>query len=207
MQKKFKVLRFIGTIWKVLAWIKLILGLLAAIGILLIGVLGGGIFEQAGQQVGLDTTGMPLAAGIVGGVAGFVVVSIAAVVAFFVLYAVGELIYLALAVEENTRSASAGDGWMDAAAASVRSPRAAGVPSRAGLPTATGVRATSGRLSAAPCAHASAVFGISAFVGDGADTALGRICRAPGRPLMTDTAPAFWPGRRRMRVPLTAVLR
>ena len=113
MQKKFKVLRFIGTIWKVLAWIKLILGILAAIGILLIGVLGGGMLEQAGQQVGLDTTGMPLAAGIVGGVAGFVVVSIASVVAFFVLYAVGELVYLALAVEENSRSASLGmAAWM-----------------------------------------------------------------------------------------------
>jgi hypothetical protein len=113
MQKKFRVLRFIGTLWKVLAWIKLILGILAAIGVLLMGVLGGGVFEQLLQANGFNVRGIPLGASILGGAAGFIVVLVASALSFLILYAMGELIYLALAVEENTRSASMGmAAWM-----------------------------------------------------------------------------------------------
>ena len=46
MEKKFRVLRIIGTLWKVLAWIALIGGILSSLGILLTGILGSG----AGQS-------------------------------------------------------------------------------------------------------------------------------------------------------------
>lgn len=101
MEKKFKILRFIGTVWKILAWIELVVGVLASIGLLLTGILGGSfdMMRQFGQQPG----GMGWAFGAVGGVIGFIVAIILTVIYFLALYAIGELIYLMLAIEENTR--------------------------------------------------------------------------------------------------------
>jgi len=110
MEKKFKVLRFIGTIWKILAWIVLIVGILSSIGVLLMSILGGGLLSQLGQEYGQ----MPDASwffGTVGGVVAFIVSLIVTIIYFLMLYAVGELIYLLLAIEENTRLASP---WMQA---------------------------------------------------------------------------------------------
>ncbi len=101
METKFRVLRIIGTLWKVLAWIALIAGMLSAIGILLAGILGSGevILRQFGQRPEM----MPGAVGIVSGIVGFIVTVIGTIIYSLVLYAVGELIYLLLAIEENTR--------------------------------------------------------------------------------------------------------
>jgi hypothetical protein len=101
MEKKFRILHIIGTLWKVFAWITLIGGILFAIGILLAGILGSEeiILRQFGQEPGV----MPGAVGVVSGIAGFIIAAIATVIYFLMLYAVGELIYLLLAIEENTR--------------------------------------------------------------------------------------------------------
>lgn len=101
MESKFRVLRIIGTLWKVLAWITLIGGILLAIGVLLAGILGSGgaLLRQFGQ----DPSVMPGAVGVVSGIAGFIIAAITSVIYFLLLYAVGELIYLLLAIEENTR--------------------------------------------------------------------------------------------------------
>lgn len=101
MERKFRVLRIIGTLWKVLAWIVLIAGVLSAIGILLAGILGSGglILRQFGQEPAMMTGAM----GVVSGIAGFIVAIIGTIIYFLMLYAVGELIYLLLAIEENTR--------------------------------------------------------------------------------------------------------
>ena len=100
MEKKFRVLRIIGTLWKILAWITLIAGILSAVGILLTGILGSGSFlPRVFEQQGL-TTGV---LGIVSSVFGFIIMLVAAIINFLLLYAAGELIYLLLAIEENTR--------------------------------------------------------------------------------------------------------
>lgn len=101
MEKRFRVLHIIGTLWKVLAWIALIAGVLSAIGILLAGILGSGglILQQFGQE----PTMMTGAVGLVSGIAGFIVAMIGTIIYFLLLYAVGELVYLLLAIEENTR--------------------------------------------------------------------------------------------------------
>jgi len=93
MNRRFTALRVIGTIFKVLAWISLILGLLGAIGALVMG------FTLSGSQgvLGLDLGG-PLA-----GIAVFIVFLIIAVFTFLCLYAVGESAYLVLSIEENVR--------------------------------------------------------------------------------------------------------
>jgi len=94
VDRRFTALRIIGTVFKVLAWIGLILGLLGAIGTLILG------FTLSGQQgfLGLDL-GSPILASI----AMFVFALIVAVINFLILYAVGESVYVFLSIEENTR--------------------------------------------------------------------------------------------------------
>ncbi len=102
IEKKFRVLRIIGTIWKILAWIALIVGILSAIGILLTSVLGGGIMREFGRQYG-DAPWASWAFGLAGGLVAFAISLIGTIVYFLALYAVGELVYLLLSIEENTR--------------------------------------------------------------------------------------------------------
>jgi hypothetical protein len=93
MDRRFTALRVIGTILKILAWIALIFGILAAIASL---VLGFTLNDQLGIT-GLDVGG-PLA-----GIALFVVVLVIAILQFLLFYAAGEFFYLFLSVEENSR--------------------------------------------------------------------------------------------------------
>lgn len=103
MVKKFKVLRFIGMVWKILAWIVLVLGILTAIGALLTSIFGGGIMSQFAQQQGQWA---PWMFGALGGILIFTVTLVGTVIEFLIFYAVGELIFLLLAIEENTRVAA-----------------------------------------------------------------------------------------------------
>ena len=93
MDRRFTALRVIGTVFKILAWISLILGLITAVGMLIIG------FTLTGESglLGFDLGGS------LAGVAMFVVFVIVAVFGFLSLYAIGEAVYLFLAIEENTR--------------------------------------------------------------------------------------------------------
>ncbi|MGD2040130.1 MAG: hypothetical protein PVH11_04845 [Anaerolineae bacterium] len=93
MDRRFTALRIIGTVFKVLAWVVLLVGLLLGIMALIAG------FALSGQLglIGLDIGG-PLAGLIL-----FAVMLITAVFGFLLLYAIGEMAYLMLAIEENTR--------------------------------------------------------------------------------------------------------
>lgn len=93
MDRRFTALRVIGTVLKILGWISLLLGLLGAIGALILG------FTLSSQQVafGLNLGG-PMA-----GIAIFAVLLVISVFSFLSLYAIGESVYLFLSIEENTR--------------------------------------------------------------------------------------------------------
>lgn len=106
MEKKFRILRLIGTIWKILAWIVLIVGLVSSVGVLLASVFGGGIMGRFGLRPEQMPWWPPRTLGLAGGVAAFIASLIATVLYFLLLYAIGELIYLLLAIEENTRLAA-----------------------------------------------------------------------------------------------------
>ena len=101
MEKRFRVLRIIGTLWKVFAWIELIVGILSALGVLIMGILGTGGFLL--QFLGERASMVPGAMGLVSSIVAFIALLVATIVYFLVLYAIGELIYLMLAIEENTR--------------------------------------------------------------------------------------------------------
>lgn len=101
MEKKFRILRVIGTIWKVLAWIVLILGVIASFATLLMSIFGGGMMRQF-LPPGEHMPWSPLAFGAVGGIVGFLISLVLTLIYFLSLYAAGEFIYLLLAIEENT---------------------------------------------------------------------------------------------------------
>ncbi|OQA19421.1 MAG: hypothetical protein BWY63_01734 [Chloroflexi bacterium ADurb.Bin360] len=100
MEKRFGVLRFIATLWKILAWVVLVLGLLGAIATLVGGLAGGFLDTAMLRQLGLPSD----LGGTFFGVAGFLGILIGSVLQFFGLYAVGEIITVFLSIEENTRA-------------------------------------------------------------------------------------------------------
>lgn len=93
MDRRFTALRVIGTVFKILAWITLIFGLLGAIALLVFGFTFGSQQGPLGLSLGGPLAGMAL----------FLVALIITVVGFLTLYAVGESVYLFLTIEENTR--------------------------------------------------------------------------------------------------------
>jgi nitrate/nitrite transporter NarK len=93
MERRFTALRVMATVFKILAWIAFILGLIAAIG----AIAGGFVVQDQQGLLGLDVGG-PLA-----GIALFLVLLIVAIVNFLLYYAIGESIVVFLSIEENTR--------------------------------------------------------------------------------------------------------
>ena len=102
--KRFGVLRVMGTLLKVIAWIILILAILGAIGFgltsmsgdLLPSLLGGAFPPELLAQLGP-------AGGILAGVG----LLLGGLIYFLLTYAAGESIHLQLALEENTRLTAA----------------------------------------------------------------------------------------------------
>lgn len=101
LEKKFTVLRVIGTIYKVLAWIVLILGILAALAILAAGIWGE---ARLVRPYGIIPRPYAPLMSIAGGLFGALGIAVGAVFYFLFLYAAGEAIFLILAIEENTRA-------------------------------------------------------------------------------------------------------
>lgn len=99
--RRFGVLRFIGTLLKVIAWIILILTILAAIGLGLASSQLGPALSQSNPILG------QLFARPAGGIAIGITVLIFGLIYFLVLYASGESVHMQLAVEENTRLTAA----------------------------------------------------------------------------------------------------
>ncbi len=85
MERRFKLLRVFGIIFKILAWGALFLGLVGAVGVVVAG--------SNGQPQGVPPS--PLA--------GVVVVLSAWSLIFIIFYTVSEMIKLLLAIEENSR--------------------------------------------------------------------------------------------------------
>ena len=101
--KRFDILRFFSGLLKVLAWINLVIAILSAIGIALAGGQMGPFLQLAGEQFAPMASMM---AGI-GGIVLAVFVLLGGLFYFVLLYALGEMISLQIAVEENTRLTAA----------------------------------------------------------------------------------------------------
>ena len=97
--KRFGVLRFFGTLLKVIAWIVLILSILSAIGAALA---GGNLISTLGPALG-DQAGLASALGTGGGILIGLFIVIMGLIYFLILYVAGEILHLQLAEVENPR--------------------------------------------------------------------------------------------------------
>jgi len=104
MDKRYTGLRIIGTIYKVLGIIAGVITILVVLSICATSILGGAFLNNLSNQLGGETSG----AGLLSGVFGGLVVGLFAIIngggIAVTLYALGEGIYLFLAMEENTRA-------------------------------------------------------------------------------------------------------
>jgi hypothetical protein len=103
MEKRYRALRIIGTVYKVLGVIAGVLTIIAVVGFCLATVLGGAALGNLGESS--RNLG---AAGALGGALSGVVVGIIGIIygggLALSLYGLGEGVYLAISVEENTRA-------------------------------------------------------------------------------------------------------
>jgi hypothetical protein len=99
MAKKFRILRIVAFLWKIVAWVILVISVLGGCGTIV-------MLATAGNQLARQSSVFGL--GMLGGAVGGVVIAVIAILVglfyFISLYAVAEMIDVALAVEENTRA-------------------------------------------------------------------------------------------------------
>jgi len=103
MERKYGALRFVGTVYKVVGIIIAVLTLLAVVGMCLFSVLGGTAMGGIGRELGRNTAFGGFLSSTVGGAIGAFFTILYGGGLALTLYAIGEGIYLLLALEENTR--------------------------------------------------------------------------------------------------------
>lgn len=97
---RFGVLRFIGNLLKVVAWIWLVLSVIGAIGM---AIAGSSLLSMADGMMGINANWIPATGGVIGGIA----ILFIGLIYFLFFYGIGEGIQMLLAVEENTRLTAA----------------------------------------------------------------------------------------------------
>lgn len=107
-EKRYRALRTVATIYKVLGWIVGVITILSVIGVCLISVLGGAAFSDLGRQFDLPMGGLGMGmGGILSGIVAGVGIILYGGLITLTLFAVGEGIDLAIAIETNTRTTAA----------------------------------------------------------------------------------------------------
>ena len=101
--KRFGVLRFFGTLLKVIAWIVLVVSILGAVA----AVIMGGSNAVTGLLGGIVPAESTAFLGAGGGILAGLLFLFFGFVYFLALYVTGETLHLQLAVEENTRLTAA----------------------------------------------------------------------------------------------------
>jgi hypothetical protein len=106
MEKRYKVLRFIATLYKVLGVVLFSITVLGAIGICATSIWGGVAFETISRDLSADPNFANFFSSVFGGVfVGFFLLLYGGFISL-ATYAFGEGIYLLLAMEENTRAST-----------------------------------------------------------------------------------------------------
>jgi len=99
--KKFRALRLVALIWRVIAWIVLVLGIIGALLAIVLGAIVGRVGDPSpllSQVPGVSNVVDPIS-GVVAGVAVLVV----SLLQFLLIYAGSDVVHLALDLEQNTR--------------------------------------------------------------------------------------------------------
>jgi hypothetical protein len=99
VEKKFKILRFIGSVYKIVGAIIAVLTILGSIGICVTTFVGGAFMGRMQREFGV-----PMAQSTLAGIFAAGSALISGAVLALTLYASGEGIFLLLSLEENTRA-------------------------------------------------------------------------------------------------------
>jgi len=102
MKNRYAILRFIGSIYKIIGAILAIVAVIGALGFCVVGLVGGAAMDTVGREFGMQGPGM--VGGVFGGIVGALGLLIGVGIAAISQYAIGEAIYLFLSIEENTRA-------------------------------------------------------------------------------------------------------
>ncbi len=103
METRYRALRTIGSIFRVVGYIVLVITVLAALAVCGISVVSGTAIESASQQFGVNTTGAGFLGGLFGGLLAAILVILYGGLIALSLVAFGEGVYLLIGIEENTR--------------------------------------------------------------------------------------------------------
>lgn len=98
MRTKYRALRFVVGLYRVLAWIVLVLGVLAAIGMIVAGAMGnrGAFGPMMGRVPAMPT-------GIVGGLVAALLTLLYTALLFVLMWAGAEFVSMLMDIEHNTR--------------------------------------------------------------------------------------------------------
>jgi hypothetical protein len=107
MEKRYKALRFIGTVYKVIGIIVGALAVLGAIGFCALSAIGGTALSSLGNSYGYSSGAGGLFSGLLGGVLVGGLMLLYGGITAITLYALGEGVYLFIGLEENTRATAA----------------------------------------------------------------------------------------------------
>jgi hypothetical protein len=107
MDRRFKILRFIGTVYKILGIIATVGTIIGSVGICLTTFLGGAAMARVQEQLGEAVVAPRFLGGVTGGLIASGFVLLYGAIMALLLYGIGEGIYLLIALEENTRATAA----------------------------------------------------------------------------------------------------
>jgi hypothetical protein len=105
MEKRYRALRLVGTLYKILGAIVLVLAIIGAIGVCLAGILGGQALSEFSRDFGVNGRNLGVYSGALGGIISGVITLIGGGIGGLTLFATGEAIFLLMDIEENTRAA------------------------------------------------------------------------------------------------------
>jgi hypothetical protein len=105
MEKRYRALRIVGTLYKILGVILLIIAVISGIGVCVSGFLGGAAFQGL-QNLEPNVQGLSAIGSAVAGALAGLGALIGGGLGGLTLFATGEGIYLLIAIEENTRAAA-----------------------------------------------------------------------------------------------------
>lgn len=100
MEKRYRALRIISTLYKILGGIVLVVSIVLALAVCVMGVLGNTMMRDLSNQVSPELAGAGVIVGILGGFA----MLISGLLGGLSLLAAGEAIKLQIDIEENTRA-------------------------------------------------------------------------------------------------------